>query len=148
MDVDSPWELLRGVPLAEVLPLRHRNLRRGRPLESARFLEDALPGTRHYLIRDGGRGVACATICPDPRGPWKLRLRGMAVDPAWRRRGLGTLLVRALQEDAAASHCGIWCNARMVAVPLYASCGFRGNGEDFEIEGIGPHRRMVWMPER
>ena len=39
---------------------------------------------------------------------------------------------------------GIWCNARIKAVPMYARCGFEIVSDIFEIESIGPHYDMEW----
>ena len=39
---------------------------------------------------------------------------------------------------------GIWCNARIRAVPMYERRGFVIVSDIFEIEGIGPHHDMQW----
>ncbi len=79
---------------------------------------------------------------PHPREPregdW--RVRGMATRPDVRGRGLGRLVLDAL--EAAAREGGaarLWCNARTPAVGFYERAGWRVEGEEFEIAGIGPH---------
>ena len=59
----------------------------------------------------------------------KYRIRGMAVDSEYRNKGIGSKIVNELQriaEEENAFFCsGIWCNARIKAVPMYsARCGF------------------------
>ena len=82
--------------------------------------------------------------------PWAphepaVRLRGMAVDDAMQRRGLGRRVLEFAMGRAAMTYAPLttlWCNARLIAVPFYESMGFEIHGERFEIEGIGPHYVM------
>ena len=71
------------------------------------------------------------------------RLRGMATHPNFRRKGLGKDLMQSafthlLQQQADL----LWCKARLVAIPFYRSLGFQIIGEQYDIEGIGPHYTM------
>ena len=91
--------------------------------------------------------MGCATLQTDPREGAKYRIRGMAVDENARNQGIGTKIVNFLQNFAASRHTGIWCNARIRAVPMYQRCGFVIVSDIFEIEGIGPHHDMEWAPE-
>jgi GNAT superfamily N-acetyltransferase len=68
----------------------------------------------------------------------------MAVEEGFRGQGLGAALVRWCQQRALRSGDGIWCNARIRAVSMYARCGFEIVSDEFEIEKIGPHYRMEW----
>lgn len=79
----------------------------------------------------------------DPRDG-DYRLRGMAVDPGYRGRGIGGALLRA-GLDAARDAGGqrVWCNARMSATEFYERVGMIRIGLPFEIEGIGTHEQMV-----
>ena len=88
--------------------------------------------------------VGCATLQLDPREGCKYRIRGMAVDSEFRNRGIGSDIVKKLQNEVKKEDTGIWCNARIKAVPMYARCGFKIVSEIFEIEGIGPHHDMEW----
>jgi predicted GNAT family N-acyltransferase len=38
----------------------------------------------------------------------------------------------------------IWCNARVSAMGFYRKAGWTVESEEFEIEGVGPHVRMLW----
>jgi 7-cyano-7-deazaguanine synthase len=145
-----------GVAPHWVWPPRHRNLRRGQPFHTARYDEvDFLPTTWHMLLRLGGRPVGCATLMADPRepaadGPYAggptlgLRLRGMAVDPEFRGRGFGRMLMEACQEESRRRGTGLWCNARVGAIPHYLACGYQRVGEEFEMPAIGPHYMLEW----
>ena len=59
-------------------------------------------------------------------------------------RGIGSKIVKELQKKANEENTGIWCNARIKAVPMYARCGFEIVSDIFEIESIGPHYDMEW----
>ena len=81
----------------------------------------------------------------DPElGPTKMyRLRGMASLPEAKGKGAGRALlneavVRASKLEA--SH--IWCNARELAFGFYEKLNFEYYSEMFDIEGIGPHKKM------
>lgn len=125
----------------EVVDVRHRVLRAGRPREEAVWDGDLEPETRHWLVEADGRAIAVATVLkrPSAEGPgWQLR--GMATDADWRGKGEGRRLLEAVVRDVGEP---MWCNARSTAVPFYERAGWRVVGEPFEIAGIGPHRRMV-----
>ena len=88
---------IRRATAAEIRPLRHRVLRAGLPPEAAVFEHDDDPTTFHAcaVTADGGV-VGCATIMLtiyEQRPAW--RLRGMAVDPTFRRSGIGGKLLDA-----------------------------------------------------
>eukprot|EP00163_Fabomonas_tropica_P015379 TRINITY_DN28173_c0_g1_i1.p1 TRINITY_DN28173_c0_g1~~TRINITY_DN28173_c0_g1_i1.p1 ORF type:complete len:190 (+),score=9.46 TRINITY_DN28173_c0_g1_i1:142-711(+) len=76
------------------------------------------------------------------RSAW--RIRGMATLPTHQGQGIGSDLIQACVRHAM-SHGGnvIWCNARTTAIPFYAKHGFVTEGDEFEIEGIGPHYVLV-----
>ena len=122
-----------------------------RPRQSAgesMYAREADPATAHYaaLGPDGGVlavGSVMAEAHPrEPRaGDW--RVRGMATRPELRGRGLGAMVLRAL-EDHARERGGLraWCNARTGARAFYEREGWSTEGEEFEIAQIGPHFLM------
>lgn len=138
-----------GKPDAEHLDLRFRVLREGMPRETARY-----PGidedmrTKFVGAFDGSKMVGCATLQYDPKYEANLRIRGMAVDPTYRNRGIGSRLVGMLQDYAAELNTGIWCNARIKAMTMYQRKGFKITSELFEIEHIGMHYQMHWNPHK
>lgn len=104
------------------------------------------PRSGHYVVRRGGRVLGIGSVVPEAPG-W--RVRGMATAPAARGRGVGAAILRALL-DHAREHGGgiVWCTARPRAVPLYERAGFAAVGDEFDVPGLGPHRRMELEPER
>jgi GNAT superfamily N-acetyltransferase len=136
----------RRASMPEILDLRHKVLRPGKPLESAEFPGDEQPGTLHFAAWDHGRMVVCLTLMRsvwDGAKAWQLR--GMATDTAAQGRGHGTALMRFAMEDAAREGWSdvFWCNARLAAVPFYERNGWRIASERFDIPLVGPHHKMV-----
>ncbi|MGC9155165.1 MAG: GNAT family N-acetyltransferase [Ferrimicrobium sp.] len=142
----------------EVLELRARILRAGLDPSTAHFSGDDDPLAIHALARLGTRVVGAGSLLPEPLdGVPGYRVRGMAVEQAYRGRGVGTsILLRLLQvvheatgtqEESATSRSTsvtpVWCHARVAARSLYERHGFEVVGEVFVIEGIGPHVLMV-----
>jgi len=132
----------RRATSAEVLPLRHRVLRPGRPWEAAILDGDDEPEARHWVAERRGQVVGVVSLhrrpWPEGRGP-QWRLRGMAVDPDWQQRGIGTAMLLAIHAEVDAP---LWCNARVTAVPFYQKHGWTVHSDEIDIPLIGPHQRM------
>ncbi|MFO0548669.1 MAG: GNAT family N-acetyltransferase [Polyangiaceae bacterium] len=136
----------------DVLDLRARVLRPGRPASDAHFAGDELATTEHWLLEDEAGAIVAVTtlmLAALPDAPasdvetWQLR--GMAVEPALQGRGAGSALLMAALDafDRARPPAIVWCNARVRAESLYARFGFRVVTGVFEIAGVGPHVGMV-----
>ncbi len=100
--------------------------------------------TIHFGAWESGALVGIASLYPEAlterpaRAGW--RLRGMAVEPALRRQGVGAELVRSCAQHARRKNGEIlWCNARENALAFYGSLGFETIRGPFDIPGIGPH---------
>ena len=127
---------------ATIRPLRHAVLRPGRPEQDSVYREDDDPRALHLVARYGGNLVGCCTVVPNshpelPGAP--CQLRGMAVAPDWRSRGIGRMLLGEL--DALLAEAGIsmvWCNARMAALEFYLREGWTAHGASFTLVGL-PH---------
>ena len=129
----------------EHLDLRFRVLRKGQPRESAHYPGiDADQSTKFLGAFFEDKLVGCATLQVDSREGCKYRIRGMAVEPNFRNKGIGTKIVNKLQEYAKRENTGIWCNARIKAINMYERCGFKIISEVFEIKPIGLHYDMEW----
>ena len=127
------------------LDLRYDVLREGLPRGTEHYPGiDEDPGTRFLCAYESGELVGCSTLQVDDRDGCKYRIRGMAVSPSFRNRGIGSRIVMGLQEYATQNGTGIWCNARIKAVTMYERCGFKIVSDIFEIEGIGLHYDMEW----
>ncbi len=121
-----------------ILELRERVLsRHGQRV--AVLHRDGAQGTRHWAAWSQGVVVGCVSVM-DLRG---YALRGLAVAPEHRRRGIGSALMRAACAEVAAP---MWCNARLEVVPFYAALGWKAAGPVFELQDQGPHQRLTWAP--
>ncbi len=107
------------------------------------------PATAHYAaLGEDDAVLAVGSVMAEahPREPregdW--RVRGMATRPDLRGRGLGGLVLDAL-EGHARERGGrrLWCNARTGARAFYEQAGWSVEGEQFEIAEIGPHFLMA-----
>lgn len=94
------------------------------------------PECEWFAARAGGQLVGIARLTPDGH------VGRMAVLPAWRGRGIGSALLRAVLQRARDKGLGVVSlHAQTHAIPFYARIGFRAEGEVFMEAGI-PHRRM------
>jgi predicted GNAT family N-acyltransferase len=137
---------IREARVEEIVPLRHRMLRQGLPIDEAHFEGDADLTTRHFAVFDGDRAVGCASFMLNQcEGDPAWQLRGMATETGLQRGGLGGALlayaVGAVRESSQVHLC--WCNARVPAVEFYRKQGWKVVSEQFEIPTAGPHFKMV-----
>lgn len=137
------------VSAKECLPLRERILRPGQPASAWTYELDEAPRAMHFAIKQGEAVLGVASLLPEARsdhGRECWRLRGMAVVPDARGRGLGRTLLGAVQAVAKQRGGGLWCTARTSVEGFYTRYEFKREGDVFEIEGGGPHVLMTWNP--
>jgi GNAT superfamily N-acetyltransferase len=137
--------ITRRAHLDEILPLRHRILRLGFPVDAARFSEDSDARTLHYGLFDTTEARVCLTLIPNEfNGEKAWQLRGMAADGAVQGMGLGGRLIQFALNDAISEGYStiFWCNARKSAVSFYVKNGWKVISEEFEVPIFGPHYRM------
>ncbi len=148
--------MITSLKPSDTRPLRHAILRPNQPIDACVYPGDDAPDSFHLGIRDEAVHGASDLIAvasfyreplpDDPAGGPQLRIRGMAVLPEHRGKGLGRSLVDAGLDIAIRQSPPptlVWCNARTTAAGYYAKLGFTPRGDEFEIEGIGPHFVMV-----
>ncbi len=152
----APDVTIRPILAEATHPLRQEVLRAGMPPEASIYPGDDDTRTTHLGAFDpAGTLVGIATLCkPEDRvagqAPYHspgLRFRGMAVAPAWQRKGVGGLLltaVRHLARERGARE--LWANARETAVGFYVKKGFKVVSSEFEIAGLGPHSVIAHAP--
>jgi predicted GNAT family N-acyltransferase len=101
--------------------------------------EDGDGACAWFVARDRlGEVVGVARLTPEGR------VGRMAVLPAWRRRGVGSALLRAaLAMAAQRGFRQVSAHAQCQALPFYVRHGFEPEGVEFEEAGI-PHRRVVF----
>jgi GNAT superfamily N-acetyltransferase len=131
---------VRPIAPADSADLRREVLRGGRDVP--------LPGdespAHHVGVYDGPLLVATGNVREEPAtwlpGEPAWRVRGMATDPAHRRRGAGALVLHALVAHVTA-HGGsvVWCNARTPAKSFYQRAGLVTRGQEWVDPDIGPH---------
>jgi GNAT superfamily N-acetyltransferase len=144
--VAAPAVLVRQAALAEILALRHAELRPGLALDTARFDGDDEPTTRHLaaFLPDATAPVGCASLMARPwRGEPAFQLRGMATRAALARRGIGTAVLRGAESTVHPEVGVLWCHARVSAVPFYRRLGWEIVSEVFDIPTVGPHHTML-----
>ncbi|MDP9173797.1 MAG: GNAT family N-acetyltransferase [Planctomycetota bacterium] len=136
---------IRPVMLEQIIDLRHRVLRSGLPREAAYFPGDEDPDTVHLGAMQAGEVVGCATLLINSfEGTPACQLRGMAIDSAYQRHGVGRGLLAEIEKSARKTGLGlIWANARTPAAGFYQRCGWEIVSEEFEIPTAGPHFRMI-----
>jgi predicted GNAT family N-acyltransferase len=139
--------VVRAATLDEVLPLRHAELRPGLARDAARFPGDEAAETLHVAaVSATGEVVGCATlVAASLDGRRTFQLRGMATRADRVRHGIGTAVLRTALAvlHAREGPVPVWCNARVGAVGFYARLGWRTVSAEFDVPGVGPHRRMV-----
>ena len=143
---------IRAIDAAQTHGLRGIVLRPNSSPDQLIYAGDDAPDTFHLgaFGRDELVGIASIYRESWPRESWPrdaspkaYRLRGMAVDSRFVRRGIGAALVRrCLLQIGARGGELLWCNARTSASNFYRALGFESVGEEFEIAGIGPHFLM------
>jgi len=122
--MDLRWRVLRG-PLGL-----------GRDAVAFPFEAESL----HLVALEAGRVVGCVLFHPE--GPGTGRLLQMAVEPGRQGAGIGTRLVRALEEEVARRGFEeVTLHARDTAVGFYARLGYAPSGPPYLEVGI-PHQNM------
>lgn len=100
----------------------------------------------HLGVFIGVSLVGVASFIPQdlPSRSGGMRIRGVAVQPAVARGGIGRRLLeegmRVCGEQGAAY---VWCNARESSIPFFQRLGFTTISDLFDVEATGLHRRMV-----
>lgn len=143
------------VTAADLHAIRKAVLRDGTPSDDVHFPDDDAAHAVHTAIRDEvGAIVASASWfeveSPDAPGEPALQLRGMAVAPSGRRRGLGERLIATGVGLAAERNIAVvWANARDSALDFYCAVGFDVVGDGFvSADTVLPHHRIIRRLDR
>jgi predicted GNAT family N-acyltransferase len=143
---------VQKISAEDTIDLRQRILRPGQPIEVCHYREDHFPTTFHLGITIKEKVVCNGTFIQQNHELFlnatkPYRLRGMATDFEFQKKGLGALLFKTALHELQAIHSDLlWFNARTSAEKFYISLGFEATGPQFDIEGAGPHRVMFkWL---
>ena len=133
MDQSSPkyqqvWELREAI-LRKPLGLSLKNENLGRDSTNTFFIAE-----------QGDKVIGCVLM--EPKDAGTVQLRAMAVYNEWQGQGVGRLLVRALEQNAAGTgYKKIILHARKVVLGFYKSMNYEQVGDEFVEVGI-PHYHM------
>ena len=141
---------INQISAAETLSIRQKVLRPNLVVDQCQFEGDQDETSFHFGAFMDNSLIGIATMMVD-RSPEltsiadaQYRLRGMAVLPKFRGRGIGRAILEACMQEVRRRDCGLfWCNARVTAAEFYSGAGFSKTSEaTFEITGAGPHFLM------
>lgn len=97
----------------------------------------------NLLASIGGQAVGTGRLTPAYDRAAVPTITWVATLPAFRNRGIGTAIVRALVEEAdARGYDTVYLNAQAHALGLYLAHGFKPVGQPQVIHGI-PHQAMI-----
>jgi GNAT superfamily N-acetyltransferase len=131
----------KQINATDTYAVRHPVLRNGLPLESCAFDQDEDSKTIHLAAYLENKAVGVLTLLPNSKD---VQLRGMAVLTHHQGEGIGKqLLAKAEALVADLDHNSVWMNARLIAIPFYASCGYQKQGDAFELPYGGTHFKMT-----
>ncbi len=153
---------IKTINAAQTFPVRHPELREGKPVESCSFEGDLLENTLHIGAYLGLELVGVAsfmkqpTYFPTENNPsmvqhinnspsqlYEMQLRGMAVLKTHHKKGIGAAILRfGEQKLKDIGYSGIWMNARIKVVGFYEKLGYSIHGDVFDIQGVGAHFKM------
>ena len=142
---------LQRVTADDILSLRHSVLRPGMHRSKAQYAVDDDPATLHFAATDFNHPLCCVTyVAGEWEGEPAYQLRGMATRADVRGRGIGRRLLAFSEKQILAMQLPLlhWCNARSHAVGFYVSQGWSVASDEFMIETVGPHFKLVKRLER
>ena len=134
----------RVISAKDTYQLRWRVLRPHQNISEMAYPFDDHPKAFHGGALNNQNIIGIVSLYPmdmdDSESFAHWRLRGMAVLPEHQGAGIGRQLVLNCLEYAKNNGAqSIWCNARTKALDFYLRLGFKREGDEFDISGIGPH---------
>ena len=139
---------IREIRAEETYSIRQHVLRPNQKMEDCDFPGDQDSSTFHVGAFFESKLIGIASYYYEGNSEFKeehqYRLRGMATLPEYRGLNAGKMLIeeagKVLKERGADLW---WCNARTSAIGFYEKLGLLVYGDIFDIDPIGPHKRMV-----
>jgi predicted GNAT family N-acyltransferase len=137
---------IKTTEASAILKVRLDILRKGMTLDDCQFSGDNDPESIHFAALDNDKIIGCCTLTVNPQSVIKnsyYQLRGMAVLDNYRGTGVGQKLLYAAEAELVElGNKVLWFNARTSAVGFYQKYGYQVLGNEFVIEGVGPHYKM------
>ena len=131
----------KQINATDTYAVRHPVLRNGLPLVSCAFDRDEDSKTIHLGAYLENKAIGVLTLLPNSKD---VQLRGMAVLTHHQGQGIGKqLLAKAEALVIDLEHNSVWMNARLIAIPFYASCGYKKQGDMFRLPYGGDHFKMT-----
>ena len=144
--MESRRSIYRLASLEEILPLRESVIIQGTDRTNPILPGDHDPATIHMGAFLMSKNIGCLTLMKNfYEDQTAYQIRGMAVFHDYQRQGIGSALLK-FTENWVVEHTDIrvlWCNARSYSVGFYTKHGWETVSDEFTIEGVGPHHRMV-----
>lgn len=140
---------IKEISSKDTLPLRNEILRPGKDISACIFEGDDAPNTRHFgAIDKTDKIVGIVSVYRNDNPSIKIenayQIRAMATDSTCRGKGVGKLLLAAVEKYAKAEGSPlVWANARTSATGFYTKEGYRLASSEFNIDGIGPHYLVI-----
>ena len=142
---------IMSIEVSKCYPLRHKMLRKGKPLETCHFDGDNSKGTFHLGALVDKEIIGIISVYEKNLTQFKnskgAQFRGIAVASKHQRKGVASKLINYAQKETKKrmNPKYIWLNGRITANNLYLERGFKPIGDLFEINTIGIHQRFIKM---
>lgn len=136
--VSSPAELARCLSIRRTVFIEEQGV--PEDLELDGHDDDCV----HFLVVDGGNDVGTArlTILDGPDGQ-RGKAQRVAVVQSHRKRGVGAIVMGALEQEARDRGCAtVVLSSQVTAIPFYERLGFKAHGDVYDDAGL-PHRDMT-----
>lgn len=133
----------------ECVDLRHRILRPGQPVENCIYAGDDAATSFHLAVVTTENKIICnGTFMQEghkefPEAKLPYRLRGMATDSNFQKKGLGRMIIEVAEVELKKRNCDLlWFNGRTSAEGFYQKLGYTNIENIFDIPLAGPHKIM------
>lgn len=138
---------IKEIHFKQTFEVRHPVLRGGKPIETCFFIGDELKTTNHFGLFIDTKLVGVLSVYKNKNSNFNavnpFQIRGMAVLPAFQKKGIGELLVLHCEKHVAEKRGDlIWFNARELAVIFYQKLNYLKLGDPFVIADVGIHYIM------
>ncbi|HFS67018.1 MAG TPA: GNAT family N-acetyltransferase [Flavobacteriia bacterium] len=131
---------IKEIDATETYPVRLKVLKTNKNYQY-KYQGDFDEKTKHFGVFDTNNLIGIVSVMETNHPKLvnnAIQLRGMAIDEAYQKKGIGKLLVRHIEKKYSNKDL-IWCNARDYAVGFYNSLGFSIFGKKFYIKNVCDH---------